>query len=271
MSLGRGLGAAALMLCARSAAGVDPQTAMVANSQDNSFLIQEAYTQAAGVVQTYLTAELDGGAGNDRSLELDFSQDWPLFSSDHQLTLELPVEFVEGDDDATGLGDVALTYVYQLVHETERVPAIAPSFGLRLPTGKESDGFGDGGLGYAFKLPLSKVLTDRWQANLNAGVSYVPHTQGADLDDYSGGASAIFALTPDFDLLLEWIAESNQEVAHHRSDRDFESQISPGARYARNVAGGQLVLGLAAPTGITAESPDWGVLFYFSFERRFWR
>ena len=269
MRLARGLVAAALMLSARRAGAVDPRTAMVAQSEDNSFLIQEAYTQDAGTVQSYSTAELDGGGG-DRSLELALNPDWPLFSSDHQLTVTLPIEVVSGDDDAAGLGDVSLHYVYQLVHESERAPAVAPSFGLAFPTGRESDGFGDGNIGYAFELPVSKVLTDRLQMNLNVGASFVPHTQGAFLDDYSGGASAVFAVTPDLDLLLEWTAASEQQVDHHRSDRDFVSQISPGVRHAFDVAGGQLVLGLAAPTGLTSESPDWGVLFYFSFERRFW-
>ena len=118
---------------------------------------------------------------------------------------------------------------------------------------------------------MSKVLTNRLQANFNAGVSYVPDTQGADLDDYSLGASADrradSRLRPDARVarrhpISRWTTG--------QSDRDFVSRISPGARYALNVAGGQLVLGLAAPIGTTPDSPDWGAFLYVSFERRFW-
>jgi hypothetical protein len=147
---------------------------------------------------------------------------------------------------------MGLIYVFQLVHESERAPAVAPALGLTLPTGDESDGLGNGSVGGAFTLPVSKVLTDRLQANFNAGASYV-HAQGADLDDYSLGASAIYALSPDFDLLLAGVASWDQQVNDGESDRDLVSQISPGARYALSAGGGQLVLGLAAPTGTTPE------------------
>lgn len=264
------LAAALLLPWPRLAAGGDPQAAMVSAARDNSFLVQEAYNQDEGVVQSILSVELASWDSDERDWLIDLSQEWPLFSSDHQVSFVVPVEVIEGNgDSASGIGDVGLAYRYQLVRESERWPALAPAFQLSLPTGDESDGLGNGSVGYQLTLPLSKVVSDRIALHANAGASYV-HVQGADLDDYSVGASAVYALAPELNLLLEWVAASEQSVDDGRSDRDFVSRLSPGTRYALTLAGGQLVLGLAAPIGTTSESPDWGVFVYVSFERRLW-
>ena len=71
----RGCGAAlALLLWAQAAAGVDPRTALVSNALDNSFLIQEAYNQEAGVVQSIASVELAADSG-ERAWEVDLSQE----------------------------------------------------------------------------------------------------------------------------------------------------------------------------------------------------
>jgi hypothetical protein len=259
-----------LILGSRSARGVDPRTALVSDVQDNSLLIEEAYNQEQGVVQNILTLEMDADGGRERDWELAFSQEWPLFSSDHQIAFTLPFEAVEPDGRASGLGDLELAYRYQLFRETEVWPAVAPSFGLSLPTGSEDRGFGNGTVGYGLSLPASKVLTDRFALNGNAGVSIAPHVAGNVLDDYLLGVSAIYAVDHSLDLFVEWVANSVQVVEDGHSQRDFLSRVSPGARYAFDLAGGQLVVALAAPIGTTPESPDWGLFVYLSFERRLW-
>ena len=260
-----------VLLCATAARAADPADALVSAAHDNSFLLQEAYNQDAGVVQTIASFELDADSGS-REWTFALSQEWPLFTSDHQLSFTVPVEVVAGDaESASGVGDLVLGYRYQLSRETERRPAIAPYFAISLPTGRERDGLGDGALGYQFALPVSKVLGDRLSVHANAGVSVVPHTQGAVLDDYWGGASAVFALSSSTYAVVEWLAGSDQTLEDdHHSERDFTSRIAPGARYALSFAGGQLVIGAAAPIGTTPESPDWGVFLYLSFERRVW-
>jgi hypothetical protein len=261
-----------LLALPRAARSDDPQDAMVSAAQDNSFLLQEAYNQEAGVVQSIATVALLTYGSRERDWEFGLSQEWPLFSSDHQLSFFLPIEVVAGPgaESASGLGDLALGYRYQLLHEGERLPAFAPYLGLSLPTGDSHHGLGNGEPGYQLVLPFSKALADRLAVHANAGVSVVPDAQDADLDDYSGGASAVVAASAEWNLLLEWTLASVQTVDDGRSDRDLVSQLSPGTRYALDLAGGQLVLGLAAPIGLTGESPDWGAFFYLSFERRFW-
>ncbi|HXK24640.1 MAG TPA: hypothetical protein VMS55_18365 [Myxococcota bacterium] len=102
------------------------------------------------------------------------------------------------------------------------------------------------------------MLGDRLAVHANAGVSVVPHTQGAVLDDYWGGASAVFALSSSTYAVVEWLAGSDQTLDGRRSERDFTSRIAPGARYAISLAGGQLVIGAAAPAGTTSEIPRLG-------------
>ena len=84
---------------------------------DNSFLIEEAYNQEAGVVQHIGTfARPDGGGAWDAS----FTQEWPLLGMRHQISYTVPVAYEEGP--GAGLGDVGLNYRYQLVGVSGAAP-----------------------------------------------------------------------------------------------------------------------------------------------------
>src|SRR6266850_3285096 len=93
--------------------------------KDNSFLIEEAYNQEAGVVQhifTALYARDNAGADRLRAWEFTFTQEWPIFSGDHQFSYTIPYSFIDlwedGErDKENGLGDIFLNYRYQLLHE----------------------------------------------------------------------------------------------------------------------------------------------------------
>src|SRR5687768_6047940 len=85
--------------------------------QDNSFFIEEAYNQEPGVVQHILTANFstDRQSGSyDRSWTLALTQEWPLFSQDHQLSYTIPYSFLEaGGSHQHGFEDIFLNYRYQ--------------------------------------------------------------------------------------------------------------------------------------------------------------
>lgn len=79
--------------------------------QDNSFLIEEAYNQEAGVVQHILnivhTASRRSGADEDQ-WSFVFTQEWPFFSQTHQLSYTLPYTFLDdGDGSRDGIEDTA--------------------------------------------------------------------------------------------------------------------------------------------------------------------
>jgi len=80
------------------------------NIADNSFLIEEAYNQEAGVVQ-HISNFVRDEAGD--SWVYVFTQEWPLGGMRHQLSYTVPLVSPEGF--GTGLGDILLNYRYQAV------------------------------------------------------------------------------------------------------------------------------------------------------------
>jgi hypothetical protein len=244
--------------------------------QDNSFLIEEAYNQEPGIVQHILNIRRDINklvGPDDREWQFVFTQEWPLFSQTHQLSYTIPYSLLEsGGQSVNGVGDVMLNYRIQALYESDTRPAFAPRFSLVLPTGDESKGLGDDTLGYQFNLPFSKIVHDRWTLHANAGLTLLPDLNDRNPVNYNLGASAIYAVTPNFNLMLESIGEWVETVdSSHRIKRDLEAIILPGARCAFNLSAGQLVLGVGAPIGLTKAAPDYGVIFYLSFEHRFQR
>jgi outer membrane putative beta-barrel porin/alpha-amylase len=245
--------------------------------QDNSFLIEEAYNQEPGVVQHIFNLPISFTNG-EREITPSFTQEWPIFSQTHQFSYTIPYTFTEHDD---GFADIRLNYRFQALMEGDRVPAFAPRLSLVLPAGDENKGFGTGRVGYETNLPFSKIVSDRWTVHFNAGGSIFPDVHGHDLTNYNLGASAIYAATREFNLMLETVAAWNQDVELAPSSRagvrtsvhrSTIALISPGARYAINCPNDlQIVVGAAVPVGLTSDSPDWGLFFYISFEHPFVR
>ena len=72
--------------------------------QDNSFFIEEAYNQEEGVVQ-HINSFLRQHNGD---WVYTFTQEWPLFSQQHQLSYTIPVQRLgSAPHGGTGLGDIA--------------------------------------------------------------------------------------------------------------------------------------------------------------------
>ena len=133
-------------------------------------------------------------------------------------------------------------------------------------------------------MPFSKIVSDRISLHFNAGGSLFPDVRDRDLWNYNLGASAIYAVSRDFNLMLEsivnWeedvdsaaVAASAKEALAKNVDRSVTALVSPGARYAFNCPNDlQIVVGAAVPIGLTSDSPDWGLFFYLSFEHPFAR
>jgi hypothetical protein len=243
--------------------------------QDNSFFIEEAYNQEAGVVQHIFNLPIDFTNGA-REIAPSFTQEWPVFSQTHQFSYTIPYLFTEQDN---GIEDMRLNYRLQAFMEGKYTPAFAPRLSLVLPTGDKSKGFGTGVVGCEFNLPFSKIVSDRWTLHFNAGMSVFPNAhKNHDLTNYNIGASAIYAISKDFNLMLETLAGWNEDIAEgvfafeETVERGTSAIISPGARYAFNLPNdAQLVIGAALPIGLTSDSPDWGLFFYCSFEHPFVR
>ena len=247
---------------------------------DNSFLIEEAYNQEPGVVQHIFIAAYSADS-RARGWAFSFTQEWPVFSQDHQFSFTIPsFHLRDGSERVSGVGDILLNYRYQLLEEGDMKPAFAPRFSLILPTGSRDKGTGDNVVGYQWNLPFSKKLGDRFAAHANLGLTYQTHVR-ALLDSSTGqlspkrslvsfnlGASAIYAVLPRFHLMLEWLGTFEDGINDDgRRERNFVPIIAPGFRAAVvNEETLQIVGGVAAPIGLNRNAPTYGALLYLSIE-----
>jgi hypothetical protein len=258
-----------LVICQSSLATLFSADPPAKGIQDNSFFVEEAYNQEPGIVQHIINVPAFFTSG-DKEVSFIFTQEWPIFSQTHQFSYTIPYTFTESEN---GFRAIFLNYRLQALMEGERTPAFAPRFSLITPAGDASKGFGHDRLGYEINLPFSKIVSERVTLNFNAGVFLFPDVNDRDLWNYNLGGSAIYAVTRDFNLMLEAIAVWEEDVDHAKNvDRTVTALISPGARYAFNLPNDlQIVVGAAAPIGVTSDSPDWGLFFYLSFEHPFVR
>ena len=235
--------------------------------QDNSFFVEEAYNQEPGVVQHILNVSIFFADG-EKEITPSFTQEWPVFSQTHQFSYTIPHTFAEHENGfENGFEDIRLNYRLQALMESERIPAFAPRFSLVTPSGDADKDFGHDRLGYEVNLPFSKIVSNRWTVHFNAGGSVFPDVNDRDLVNYNLGGSAIYAVSANFNLMLESVAFWEEDV-----DRTVVALISPGARYAFNLPNDlQIVVGAAVPIGLTSDSPDYGLFFYCSFEHPFTR
>ena len=236
--------------------------------QDNSFLVEEAYNQDAGVVQHILNAAYDR---DTHGWLLTFTQEWPVPDETSQLSYTVPFVFGGRPGDSSGVGDVFLNYRYQAFTETARRPAVAPRLSVIMPTG---DGRLGGAAGVQVGLPVSKQIGDHFAAHLNLGGTVIPR---ADTDRGnarvllgSGGASLVWEPVDAINFFCELITIGGDDVDDGRSVRHVLAFANPGIRVGWDGPGGsQWVWGIGFPVGLTPDSPSLAVLLYFSIEHPF--
>jgi hypothetical protein len=247
---------------------------------DNSFLIEEAYNQEPGVVQHIFNA-VHNNDSRRRGWAFSFTQEWPVFSQDHQFSYSIPsFHFREGGDRVSGVGDILLNYRYQALEEGDVKPAFAPRFSLILPSGSRRRGTGNHVVGYQWNLPFSKKLGSRLAAHANFGLTYLPHVRALldsstgqlspkhSLVSYNVGASGIFALLPRLHLMLEWVGNFEESINDAgKPQREFKPILSPGIRAAVvNQDKLQIVVGAAVPMGLNRKVDNHGAFLYLSIE-----
>lgn len=242
---------------------------------DNSFLVEEAFNQEAGIFQNIFGVMRIGG-----TWAAAFTQEWPLGSQTHQFSYTIPFAGIEG---ASGFGDLLLNYRYQLWTETRRRPAFSPRLSVIVPTGDEKKGFGDGTVGLQVNLPFSKQRGDLY-LHWNAGVTYLPDVDGnpfnfptllpvhnVTLTTPHASGSAIWRVRPMFNLMVENVIEWPEELTGPGTTGRFTAfTLSPGIRGGWNIGDRQLILGVALPIEWNSVAPrDEGAFFYFSYELPF--
>ena len=226
--------------------------------EDNSFFIEEAYNQEEGVVQ-HISTFMRLGAPL-RTSNYGFTQEWPVGSQTHQLSVTLPYSWSASS--GTGFGDTLLNYRYQLFGHDDWA-AFAPRFSLVLPTGNQESRKP----GVQVNLPGSRRLNAWLVAHANAGATYLP---GTDTRAYNVGGSVIGLVTRNLNVMLEVSSTFTRERDDAgRRTRGRETIVSPGLRYAINVGGLQIVPGLAVPFRHAVGRTSTGLFAYLSFEHPF--
>jgi hypothetical protein len=249
---------------------------------DNSFLIEEAYNQEEGVIQHIFSA-LYINDSRHRGWSFTFTQEWPVFSEDHQFSFTIPSFHLRDEGQRqNGIGDVLLHYRYQAFREGENVPAFAPRFSLILPTGSRDKGTGTGVVGYQWNLPFSKKVASRLALHANLGLTYLPEVRvpldspGSPLSpkhslvSYNVGASAIYAFSSRVNVLVEWLGISEESFnGEGKRIRQFKSTLSPGIRSSViDKEEFQSVIGVALPVGLNRAAENYGVFLYLSIEHK---
>jgi hypothetical protein len=235
---------------------------------DNSFLVEEAYNQEAGVVQhisNYRRAP--GGAWI-----FTFTQEWPAPSQRHQLSYTLPVMGARGA--GSGLGDVLLNYRYQAMGKDEEPVWFSPRLSLLVPTGRVSSGRGAGGAGVQVNLPLSidvsKRLVTHWNAGATLQRARAENGARGDTRGLNAAASAIWLLSPTLNLMLEtaWDRTESLDETGTRAHED-NLVLLPGIRAAINLRSGmQIVPGIGVPMGLLKGGTR-DLFLYLSIEHAF--
>ena len=234
-----------------------PTSAQVANTPqtsstrkweitDNSFLVEEAFNQEAGVFQNILTWT----RGRNGTWNGGFTQEWPAPGMAHQFSYSVPFS---STGEAAGIGDVLLNYRYQLREETGGGPAISPRLSLIVPTGREADGLGSGTAGLDVNVPASKQFRD-FYLHANVGYTWLPDVQRTT----HVAGSGIWRVAPMFNLMLEGVVAFDESVT-----------VSPGFRRGWNFGDRQLVIGVAAPITRADGRSTAALLTYFSYELPF--
>ena len=138
---------------------------------DNSFLVEEAFNQEAGIFQNIFNAvRNDGDLGRRPSRRSG--------RSSRRRTSSRTRSRWRRRRHGSALGDTLLNYRYQALIEGPGRPAFSPRLSLILPTGNVDDGRGAGSAGLQFNLPFSKQTGDVYW-HWNGGLTWLPRAEPA--------------------------------------------------------------------------------------------
>jgi hypothetical protein len=242
------------LLLATTASAQDPDAKRPFEISDNSFLVEEAFNQEAGIFQNILLFQRPHG----REWSLEFTQEWPVFSQRHQFSFTVPLEAVKPpamEDYDVARGTIGLNYRYQLTMEESSGIAVSPRISLLVPR-RGSD------VGVQFNLPASKQFANVY-AHANAGF-----TSDGDTRWHVGG-SLIYRAWPMVHLMLESVFRADEHETLAGPEDGW--LVSPGVRAGFNLADHQLVLGAAVPIGLLNNYDTQDFIAYISWELPFMR
>lgn len=248
------------LLLALPAAAADKERGPI---QDNSFLIEEAYNQERGVMQTIQTFTRTSGTGE---WLYTLTQEFPVPAEKHQLSYTLPL--LRNEDANRGIGDLAINYRYQLLGGADAGVACSPRVSLIAPTGNADRGLGSGGWGLQVSVPVSAMISSKIVSHTNVGYTSEWDIRSGDRQVFLAGQSFIWLVHPSLNVMVEGLLTRGNGGPD--TGRHTDITISPGLRFALDLPHGlQVVPGIAVPLGLGTTSGQRGVFLYLSFEHPF--
>jgi hypothetical protein len=243
---------------------------------DNSFLVEEAYNQEAGIFQNIFGALRNEGG----QWAATFTQEWPAPSVRHQLSYAL----VFDNEGRGSMGDVAINYRYQLRTGEGGGTALSPRVSLLLRARREHS-LEAARVGMELNLPASRQFGNIFLHG-NAGVRMYPQVESGvfplpvelqaprdvSLVNPFLAGSAILRVKPMVNLMFESVVLFEERIVGRATTaRDTTVILSPGTRFGWNLGDHQLVLGAAVPFEHSSGETTSGVFGYASWELPFRR
>ncbi|MDX2091356.1 MAG: hypothetical protein SFX73_26085 [Kofleriaceae bacterium] len=225
---------------------------------DNSFYVEEAYNQEAGVVQHIQQLQLDP---KTKAWAYLLTTEWPASDQLNQLSVSVPINH---DPDGTGIGDVMINYRRELLRLPEDKVIVTPRFSLWLPTGDAAMARGAGVAGIQAQACVSFLPHSSIAFHSNLGVTAPLTTDASGDTAFLLGQSVIWFVHDRLNIMAEAAATV---PAVDDADASRTLILSPGLRTALDFDSGlQIVPGAAVPLILEDDARSWGVLFYVSIE-----
>ncbi len=118
---------------------------------------------------------------------------------------------MQGGDDHYGLGDISLTSKYQVLSQTDSLPALSLRASLKLPSGDSAQFFGSGHTDFGVGIAAEKRIGEHWWLYANAnGLFPTGHVAGLAVGPgFSGLAAVEYQWTPAFSMIAQLDAYSS--------------------------------------------------------------
>jgi hypothetical protein len=154
-----------------------------------------------------------GYDSNFRASDFRFQQSLPLgirFAAHSRFLLEAEIETVQsermdkGGKLETGVGDVRLGFQTVALKETEKHPALAFAYSIKIPTASESKMLGSGRYDHKLTALLSKKLGEKTDLDINAAYLNVGRD---DSERRADGGLAAISLSNEFENKFGFEAE----------------------------------------------------------------
>lgn len=243
---------------------------VLAEIEDNSFLIEEAYNQKPGEYQ-FIQAYRSYQSGKEYKFTSE--GEMALGSEKHQLSYQV-VRDKEADQGS--VGDTTLSYRLQSANQPDFL--MAHRFGLILPTGSVGKQSSYGVTGLRYLQATTFLFQEYWDNHWNLGFNHFPEAKvnfsdkRRTLNEFLIGTSLIYHWKDNLNFLLEGIYETHEKLNLRNQKRyEYEFTLNPGVRTAIELSWKktQIVPGISFPIRYLDDHIDHGVLVYLSFEPKF--